>query len=256
MNRPVPLSSALLTLVDPDRGAEVAFNRWYERDHFYGGVLLGPDVFAGARFLARAEEKRLRVIEDGTDPNRRTMLAAYWLTGSGSQYWPWLAEKVPALVEAGRMAPLGGVRDALWWPRLWAVERDPDRTPVELALDRRYPAAALTMVDTTVDADNESLEEDYRKRCVRPLVCGDGLAATVVGAESHPVALAGTRPRSGPARVTALWFLESAEPVALEAFVVAHAKAMVDFPTARTAWLSPFVAAVPGTDAHLDRLWL
>src|SRR5690606_13438681 len=30
----VVLGSALFTLVDPHRGHEVAYNRWYERDHF------------------------------------------------------------------------------------------------------------------------------------------------------------------------------------------------------------------------------
>ena len=38
---PVKLGAMLFTLVDPDPGHEVAYNRWYERDHYYGGVLLG-----------------------------------------------------------------------------------------------------------------------------------------------------------------------------------------------------------------------
>ena len=31
---PIKLGSMLLTLVEPHRGHEVAYNRWYERDHF------------------------------------------------------------------------------------------------------------------------------------------------------------------------------------------------------------------------------
>ncbi len=31
----------LLTLVDPHKGFERAYNRWYERDHFYGGCMEG-----------------------------------------------------------------------------------------------------------------------------------------------------------------------------------------------------------------------
>ena len=31
---PVRAGSMLYTLVDPNRGYEVEYNRWYERDHF------------------------------------------------------------------------------------------------------------------------------------------------------------------------------------------------------------------------------
>ena len=38
----IALGSVLVSLLDPTRGDEVAFNRWYERDHFYAGVMVGP----------------------------------------------------------------------------------------------------------------------------------------------------------------------------------------------------------------------
>ena len=41
---PVKLGAMLYTLVDPERGHEVAYNRWYERDHFYGGCMIGPGI--------------------------------------------------------------------------------------------------------------------------------------------------------------------------------------------------------------------
>ena len=43
---PVRTGSMLYTLVDPNKGHEVAYNRWYERDHFYAGCLIGPWLFA------------------------------------------------------------------------------------------------------------------------------------------------------------------------------------------------------------------
>src|SRR3984957_9098943 len=51
---PIKLGSMLLTLVEPHRGHEVAYNRWYERDHFYAGCMVGPYNFAGRRFVATA----------------------------------------------------------------------------------------------------------------------------------------------------------------------------------------------------------
>jgi len=39
---PVKIGRMLFTMVDPNRGYEVAYNRWYERDHFYAGCMIGP----------------------------------------------------------------------------------------------------------------------------------------------------------------------------------------------------------------------
>ena len=39
---PIRVGSMLFTMVDPHRGHEVEYNRWYERDHFYGGCMTGP----------------------------------------------------------------------------------------------------------------------------------------------------------------------------------------------------------------------
>ena len=57
---PVKLGTILFTLVEPHRGHEVAYNRWYERDHFYAGCMVGPWCFAGRRFVATRACKDLR----------------------------------------------------------------------------------------------------------------------------------------------------------------------------------------------------
>ena len=55
---PVKVGTFLFTMVEPHAGHEVAYNRWYEHDHFYSGCLMGPNVFAGDRFVATAAESR------------------------------------------------------------------------------------------------------------------------------------------------------------------------------------------------------
>ena len=42
---PIKIGQMLFTMVDPNRGHEVAYNRWYERDHFYAGCMTGPGWF-------------------------------------------------------------------------------------------------------------------------------------------------------------------------------------------------------------------
>ena len=62
----IELGSALFTLVEPHKGHEVAYNRWYERDHFYAGCMVGPWLYAGRRWVATRDEKALRT---GTRPD-------------------------------------------------------------------------------------------------------------------------------------------------------------------------------------------
>ncbi len=71
---PVKVGSMLLTLVDPHRGHEVAYNRWYERDHFYSGCMIGPWQFAGKRFVATADLKKLP---------RPGSVGHHWVAGPG-----------------------------------------------------------------------------------------------------------------------------------------------------------------------------
>ena len=38
----VQLGHAIMALHEPERGCEAAFNRWYERDHFYSAAMFAP----------------------------------------------------------------------------------------------------------------------------------------------------------------------------------------------------------------------
>src|SRR5262249_53864392 len=57
---PIKVGAMLFTMVDPNRGHEVAYNRWYERDHFYAGCMIGPGMLAGRRWVAPEALKELR----------------------------------------------------------------------------------------------------------------------------------------------------------------------------------------------------
>src|SRR5689334_24348041 len=56
--RSIKVGSMLLTLVDPNRGFERAYNRWYERDHYYAGCMIGPFLFAGSRWVANRKDRK------------------------------------------------------------------------------------------------------------------------------------------------------------------------------------------------------
>ena len=62
--KPIKLGGALITLVEPHKGHEVEYNRWYERDHFYSGCMIGAWTISGSRYVATAEHKALRFPAD------------------------------------------------------------------------------------------------------------------------------------------------------------------------------------------------
>ena len=104
---PIKLGSMLVTLVEPRRGHEVAYNRWYERDHFYSGCMIGPYQFAGKRFVATAELKALRDPDSSAvtgEPDRGSFLSVYWVLDGYHDIWNrWAVDQVKALHKAGRM---------------------------------------------------------------------------------------------------------------------------------------------------------
>ena len=88
--RPIRLGGALFTMVEPRPGQEVAYNRWYERDHFYAGCMIGAWTIAGARFVATRDLKAMRYPVDSVicpDPMSGSYLALYWVLAGKLREW-------------------------------------------------------------------------------------------------------------------------------------------------------------------------
>ena len=90
-----------------NKGHEVAYNRWYERDHFYAGCMIGAWNISGPRFVATRDLKALRYPADSPvipDPTTGSYLALYWvLAGKFGQWMQWGSEQVKWLHENDRM---------------------------------------------------------------------------------------------------------------------------------------------------------
>ena len=97
---PVKVGSMLLTLVDPTKGFERAYNRWYERDHFYAGCMVGPWLFAGSRWVAtRTAEGPALAGRAARSPGRPTPAATWPSTGwskatTGEHFDEWSIRQV------------------------------------------------------------------------------------------------------------------------------------------------------------------
>jgi len=259
---PVKLGSMLFTLVEPRRGHEVAYNRWYERDHFYAGCMIGPYNFAGKRFVATADLKARRE-PDGAEitgePGRGSYLGLYWVLDGYHEVWNrWAVDQVKALHKAGRMFNERDHVHTLLYRYAWERPRDADGLPAELALD--HPSAGLVAVftDRAEGTDASAFEAWQRDEHLPGLLPGSP-ARLVVAADPLPLLIdaPGDVPRTeaDDRRQLTLWFLDSSPAEALDGVIARHRKVLEAEGRGRVVASLAFVPTVPGTDTYTDRLW-
>jgi hypothetical protein len=237
---PVRLGSVLFTLVEPHRGFEVAYNRWYERDHFYAGVLVGPHTLAGQRWVATRADKELRLPPDMPG----SYLGLYWIEAGHHDEWNrWGVDTVNQLHAEGRMfAERDHVHTALY-ELAWAYGRDPDGVPPELALDHRYRGLVAMLVE-----GDELLPE-----VVRNLPVDQVLAFTALPLLEDAPGDVGRQ--DGDERLLLLWFLDGdAAEVWADGFA-GHGDRLAASGRGTLTWAAPFRPTVPGTDIYTDQLW-
>jgi hypothetical protein len=258
--RPVPLGGALVTIVEPHRGHEVAYNRWYERDHFYAGCMIGAWTISGARFVATRDLKALRYPADSPicpDPQSGSYLSVYWiLAGKFGEWIQWGTDQVRWLIEQDRMFPHRDHVHTLMYRYRTALSpaddgTDPGRAlPVELALDHRSPYLVMVVGEPAADVDMDRIDAWFASR---PVV------AEVV-AELLPVPMHAGAPSDVPRdeaenRFTQLWFVDRE---ITEVWDEHFAGLGADFEAAglgRLVFVSPFRSTIPGTDRFTDQLW-
>jgi len=252
--RPIELGGALVTLVEPHRGHEVAYNRWYERDHFYAGCMIGAWTLAGARYVCTRDLKALRYPADSPvcpDPNAGSFLALYWvLAGRFGDWITWGTEQVQWLIAEDRMFPHRDHVHTLMYRYRAEYQGGDDGVPVELALDHRSQYVVMVVGQPAEGVSLDAIDEWFRARPV---------GAAVV-AELTPIAMHAGAPSDVPRddatnRFLQLWFVDDGiHDVWTEQF----ASLGTDLESAGLGsllFVSPFRATVPGTDTYTDQLW-
>jgi hypothetical protein len=249
----VRLGSMLFTLVEPHRGHEVAYNRWYERDHFYAGCMVGPWLFAGRRWVATRALKDLRF---GAEPDvfggrdLGSYLAVYWvLDGRHDDHFDWGLRQVRWLHENGRMFPERDHIHTLLYRLAWVARSDDDGVPPELALDHPYGGLTATLVEL---ADGISAADlgHYVKDTFDPEL---ELGFTPVPLDvDAPVTQVGLNDLER--RVLNLSFTTAAPNEWWDEQHVASQRLAQDG-IGRMLWTAPFIPTIPGTDAYTADLW-
>lgn len=251
--RPIRLGGALVTLVEPHRGHEVAYNRWYERDHFYAGCMIGAWTISGARFVATKDLKALRYPVDSPvapDPTAGSLLALYWvLAGKFGQWMQWGSEQVEWLHENDRMFEHRDHVHTLMYKFRSAYEES-DGVPVELALDHRSPYAVLVIGEPADGRSLDDIDEWFR---AQPSLGVVGVEMTAIPLPSD--AAAGVRADSAENRFCQIWFVDDDLPATWDDTFAPLGAQFSEAGLGELVFVAPFRATVPGTDTYMDELW-
>ena len=257
----IDLGHAMITMVEPTRDRERLreYNRWYEHDHAYSGVMVGPWAFSYRRFVATRDLKALRSPEPSTvaDPlSAGSFLAFYWyLDGRVDEHFAWSFPQTQWLTEHGRMNPdrehvstslydFRGARNRGSWP-----------VPAEITLEHPYGGLVATWLDRTPDACTDSVVGwALDEWAPAVLATGDAIAQALV---FTPRDFPGV-PGSGVGvdeKVLVAWFLHDDPRVDWPATEAALVAPLGSSGAPTLGFLGPFVPVVPGTETYLDELW-
>jgi hypothetical protein len=257
----VRLGGALITMVEPHRGFEHQYNRWYEDDHFYAGAMVGPWVFAGRRWVATRDLQQLRYPVDS--PIAQPVTAGCYI----STYWQ----------------SAGHHDDAVRWgetamgQNLYPQGRGfTERTHVYTAVST-YEFGVIRDAGTPMRPEH-ALDHPFRGLVVEALDPGDTPRGELIGwlrddfapgtLAGSPIAqclgfFPGSRPPSNIPGVpeapnqgrliTLLWFLD-VDPRQCWSHFLGHGETIAREGRTELQLAAPFIPTIPGTETYEDEL--
>ncbi|MFI5041695.1 MAG: hypothetical protein ACHQNA_07585 [Acidimicrobiales bacterium] len=260
LTEPIRVGSMLWVFTDPHPGHEFAYNRWYERDHYYAGCMIGASTLAGSRWVATRRHKDARLPAVPTMPFGRldgSYACLYFvLDGHHDEWDAWAAPQMHALYAADRGFQGRTHYNTGFWRHEWRAYRDPDPVPVELALDHRYPGMVAVFIDPTPGAAPDEL--DGVLEATLPAWLRGSPVASVVGWSHVPLsdnkpAFIAVDPAEHDRRLQ-IHFVEADPMTAWD-----HYHDLVELigrsGAGTVALAAPFVATEIGTDRYVDELW-
>jgi hypothetical protein len=251
----------LFTMVDPHVGHEVAYNRWYERDHFYAGCLIGPWLFAGSRWVATRELKALRFPEESTiaqpTVGAGSYLAFYWIHADHhEEHHQWAHEQARWLYKNNRGFNERTHVHTLLYTLDWVDHRDADPVPLELSPDHRFPGLVTLAIERNEGVEQAATDEWFRKDYLPEFLKGSPIAScstwSPIPQGEGPMPIPRV-PRTHLLDLQ-LYFLDEPPQESWGKFRQIG-KDLAATGLGRVVFASPWWPTVPGTDRYTDRLW-
>ncbi|MBW2268513.1 MAG: hypothetical protein JRH16_08040 [Deltaproteobacteria bacterium] len=257
----VELGHAIFALVEPHSGHELAWNRYYERDHLVAAGTCAPWTLAAQRWLATRQHKAARQPHENPiaePPERGTFLAALWIQRDRlAEQQAWVAERMKELAEQGRTFEQRDVLSTASWDYLGGALRDADGVPPELALDRRYPGIVLAWVERRPEQSLEALRDALLRDALPGLLEKSPIAQALC---FTPLPKADWWPKAAPEvpgvgdRVLVACFVDC-DPLEVWGECFADLpKTLESGGRGSTLFVAPFVPIVPGVDPDLAKL--
>lgn len=250
-------------MVEPHKGHEVEYNRWYERDHFYAGCMVGEYNFAGNRFVATRDLKKLRYPANSPmtpDPTVGSYLALYWvLKGHHDEWNRWSVDNVKMLHETGRMFKERDHIHTVLYDKSWTLPRTEWGTSIELALDRHYSGIVVNVGELN-DGKTHADIENWTRNTWAPRAFEKKWGPDLI-LNATPLPLLDDAPADVPRvanqdrRFIQIHFLDH-DPK--KKWDHGYGKFGADLEAsglAKHLWTAPFVPTVFGTDTYTDQLW-
>jgi hypothetical protein len=261
---PVRVGSMLLTMVDPNPGYEKAYNRWYERDHYYDGCMVGPFMYAGSRWVAPRYLKDLRYPQGdkiARPYDAGSYVSIYWVEeGHHKEHFEeWAGPNVQGLYANGRGFSERRHIHTVVCNHIDAVYRDDDPVPVALALDHVYAGIVVIWMDARSGSADD----------LHAALAGDAMPKLVAGS---PIEIASSWTPSNPSdeerdgapmhlgtaaglenRLVQILFVDGDVRGVLDR-VREYTDGIEAAGLADIRLVAPFFRTVVGTDTYLDEL--
>lgn len=264
----VGLGHLMIAIAEPYREGLEAYHRWFERDHMYSAVLIGPGAFAAERYVATQDLKALRYPSDGgvfSSIDRGSFVALYYLVkDSVEEHYAWSYPQSARLAQAGRSN-----RDrelVLTWlcDYRGRVAREAESVPPEITLDHRHEGLVMVWLESASDERPAELarwlEEEYLPRSLRDSPIDQVLLFTPrdfpTPAEDVPITPGSIAPNPWTERgLLLLYFLDTSPADIWHEHFAPLGDAIALSERGRVTLAAPFLTTDRGTRAHLDELW-
>jgi len=264
----VGLGHLMIAIAEPHRAGLETYHRWFEREHMYSAVLVGPGAFAAERYVAPQELKALRYPRDSEvfpKPDAGSFVALYDLVeGSVEEHFAWSYAQTARLDAAGRT---NRDRDlVLTWlcDYRGRVRRDADSVPPEIALDHPYRGLVMVWLEARDENATRPLEEWLvSEHLPRSLVASPIDQVQLFAprdfpepTQDVPLTPGSIAPNPWKARGRLLlYFLDQAPQSAWSTHFAKLGYAISASGLGRVALAAPFLPTRRGTRDHLDTLW-
>jgi hypothetical protein len=262
------LGHLIVAVAEPHRSTIAEYHRWFEEEHMYDAVLVGPGAFAANRFVATKDLKALRQPLDGgvfADPTIGSFVGLYYLApDTAEEHFAWSFPQNAWLGATGRNNADRTL--VLTWlcDYAAAVVRDGHRVAPHVALDHPYRGMVMAWVEAPEGGSVADLGSWLTTTYLPSLLERDGRIAQVQlwtprdfpdqqGVPTTPGTVVANR--GIDRQVLAVFFLDAEPTAEWPATFAPMADDLAATGRATLRLIAPFIPTVRGTDQYLDQLW-